>query len=172
MIRTLEVTQSIWAGLADGSMEATKASNILDIMLERIKKPQPPAAEASSPTGQVPMRTDLFTSTAELQPEHSAAMTLGMLSGNVSPNTAAAFGSIQSPGGSAYPNPMDLGIPSSAVEPTSGLPDFSASIFGMGGLGGNPGSPFSTMFGALAAEPNPMEFVSSSNFDWVSDKHS
>lgn len=174
MIRTLEVTRSIWAGLADDSMEAMKASSILELMLERIKKPQPPPAQgAAPPGGDVSLRSaNLFAAEAELQPEHSAAMTLGMLSGGVSPNTAAAaaaFGGIQSPGGSAYPNPMDLGIGAGPGEPVS-LPDFSSGIFGIGSLNGaNPASPFSTMFGALGAEVSaPMPEFGGGNFDWVS----
>jgi hypothetical protein len=168
MIRTLEVTQGIWAGLRDSSMEAMKASNILELMLERIKKPQPPAPPSTVAPGDVGglRSANLFDSADHLQPEHSAAMTLGMLSGGVSPNTAAAaaaFGGagIQSSGGSAYPNPMDLGL---GGEQTS-LPDFTSGIFG---VGANPASPFSTMFGALGGEVSaPMEFAGG-NFDWVS----
>ena len=177
MIRALEVTQSIWAGLADDSMEAMKASNILDLMLERIKKPQPPASAAppaatpaaAAPTpGDASLRSANLFDSADLQPEHSAAMTLGMLSGGgVSPNTAAAvaaFGGagIQSPGGSTYPNPMDLGMGGAEQQ---GLPDFTSGIYG-GPV--NPTSPFSTMFGALGGEVSaPMEFAGG-NFDWVS----
>ncbi|KAJ9137389.1 Fungal specific transcription factor domain-containing protein [Coniochaeta hoffmannii] len=177
MIRALEVTQSIWAGLADDSMEAMKASNILDLMLERIKKPQPPASAAppaatpaaAAPTpGDASLRSANLFDSADLQPEHSAAMTLGMLSGGgVSPNTAAAvaaFGGagIQSPGGSTYPNPMDLGMGGAEQQ---GLPDFTSGIYG-GPV--NPTSPFSTMFGALGGEVSaPMEFAGG-NFDWDS----
>ncbi|OIW34383.1 hypothetical protein CONLIGDRAFT_566845 [Coniochaeta ligniaria NRRL 30616] len=183
MIRTLEVTRAIWAGLADDSMEAMKASNILELMLERIKKPQPPVPVPTSalppPGADVSLRSaNLFAAAeAELQPEHSAAMTLGMLSGGVSPNTAAAAaafggGGIQSPGGSAYPNPMDLGMGGGG--PPGGeqvaLPDFSTGIFGLTALGsGNPTSPFSTMFGALGGEVSaPMPEFGGGNFDWDS----
>jgi hypothetical protein len=171
MIRTLEVTRAIWAGLADDSMDAMKASNILELMLERIKKPKPPVQ--SPVPGDVSLRSaNLFASEAELQPEHSAAMTLGMLSGGVSPNSAAAaaaFGGIQSPGGSAYPNPMDLGL-GAAVQEQVSLPDFSSGIFGIGNLNGaNPGSPFSAMFGALGGEVSaPMPEFAGGTFDWVS----
>jgi hypothetical protein len=168
MIRALEVTQSIWAGLAESSMEAMKACNILDLMLERIKRPQPPAPAnpAAAPGGDVPLRTANLFDSADLQPEHSAAMTLGMLSGGVSPNTAAAvaaFGaSMQSPGASsAFPNSMDLGLGGGEQ---NGLPDFASGIFG----GVNPASPFSTMFAAMGGEVSaPMEFTGG-NFDWVS----
>lgn len=167
MIRTLEVTQGIWAGLADSSMEAMNASSILELMLERIKKPQPPppgpspAAPSDATLGSVGLFAPGSTS---LQPEHSAAMTLGMLSGGMSPGIAAAavaFGAgMQSPGGSAYPNPMEMGLGGEQAS----LPDFTSGIYG----GLNPASPFSTMFGALGADIGaPMEFPGG-NFDWVS----
>lgn len=177
MIRTLEVTQGIWAGLGDGNVEAMNACSILELMLERIKKPQQPGggpgpapADAASlrPTTCLfdgGVEAEVAAATAALQPEHSAAMTLGMLSGGVSPGIAAAAGgfgaAMQSPGGSAYPNPMDLGL---GGEP-AGLPDFSTGMFG--GVG--PASPFSTMFGALSGGDlgAPMEFTGG-NFDWVS----
>lgn len=169
MIKNLEITMGIWKGLADGSMEATKAWHILEVMLEKINQPRSGQPSASP---EVAMRTDMFantTSAAELQPEHSAAMTLGMLSGGMSPNTATAFNNIQSPGGTAYP--MDLGIgPTGSTGAVSSLPDFSG-MFGMAGLnapGGNPGSPFSGMFGNLGgADASVMDFTAT-NFDWVS----
>lgn len=165
MIRSLEVTRSIWAGLADTSMEATKGASILELMLDRIQQPQP--FPGSTPAGDVPLRSANLFDQPDLQPEHSAAMTLGMLSGGVSPNSAAAaaaFGGIQSPGGTAYSNPMDLG-------PVGGMTDYSSGIFGLGGLGPNPASPFSTMFGALAGGEVPnMEFGGQGPgpIDWVS----
>lgn len=156
MIRSLEAARDIWEGLADGSMEAVKAYNISKIMLEKINSPAADGSSGLSPALQqsvAPMRNDLFAGLggAEMQPEHSAAMTLGMMSGGLTPNTAAAFGSVvQSPGGTAYPA-MDLSVPS--AERTGMTPDFS------GDSGLNPGSPFSSMF-------NNMEM--GQNFDWVS----
>jgi hypothetical protein len=106
---------------------------------------------------------------AELPPEHSAAMTLGMLSGGMSPNTATAFNNIQSPGGTAYH--MDLGIGASGSSGgVSSLPDFSG-MFGMAGLnapGGNPGSPFSGMFGNMGGTVASVMDFTATNFDWVS----
>lgn len=162
MIRSLEAARDIWEGLADGSMEAVKAYNIVKIMLEKINSPArdgassgpSPAVAESAPL----MRDDMLAGLggADMRPEHSAAMTLGMMSsGGLTPNTAAAFdGSVQSPGGTPYPA-MDLSVPSG--ERTGMTPDFS------GDLGLNPGSPFSSMFNAMG---NGMEM--GQNFDWVS----
>lgn len=158
MIQSLESARDIWEGLADGSMEAVKAYNIAKIMLDKIKSPAASGFQSDpSPAvlqSAVPMRNDVFANMdgAEMQPEHSAAMTLGMMSsGGLTPNTAAVFGSaVQSPGGTTYPA-MDLSGPPG--ERTGMTPDFS------GDLGLNPGSPFSSMF-------NNVEMGQS--FDWVS----
>ncbi|KAL1872098.1 hypothetical protein Daus18300_004467 [Diaporthe australafricana] len=159
MVRSLETTRDIWEGMTDGSMEAVKAYNIITIMLEKTRTPgaesQPSSAPSAGPQ-QPPavVKDDLFSNAAgaSLEPEQSAAMTLGMLSsGGLTPNTAAAFGgTMQSPGGTAYPG-MDLSVPP-VGEGTGMTPDFS------GDLGLAPGSPFSSMFG------NGMDI--GQNFDW------
>lgn len=159
MIQSLGAAKDIWEGLRDTSMDAFKAFNIAKIMLAKINSSSatdfPGESSAGLQQGTVPMRTDLFADMAgaDMQPEHSAAMTLGMMSsGGLTPNTATAFGSaIQSPGGTAYPA-MDLSVPPN--ERTGMTPDFS------GDLGLNPGSPFSSMFNGVDM---------GQNFDWVSD---
>lgn len=168
MIRALEAATGIWEGLADTSMEAVKAYNISKIMIQKVNnlnaagEPTGPVPAATGYTpGAVPMRDDMFAGLggAEMHPEHSAAMTLGMMSsGGLTPNTAAVLSSaVQSPGGTTYP-PLDFSIP--AGERTGLTPDIS------GDLGGNPGSPFSSMFYQMS---NGMEI--GQNFDWVSTDH-
>jgi hypothetical protein len=161
MVRSLETTRDIWEGMTDGSMEAVKAYNIIKIMLDKTRSPGPESQPSSVPPAvpQPPsaaMKDDLFSnvSGASMEPEQSAAMTLGMMSsGGLTPDTAAAFGgAMQSPGGTTYPG-MDLSVPP-VGEGTGMTPDFS------GDLGLNPGSPFSSMFG------NGMDI--GQNFDWVS----
>lgn len=155
MVKILEMTREIWKGLADGSMEAMRASTILEIMLEKINKLCP--QQCASPD-EVPIKAGLFTdlSPAELKPEHSSAMTLGMLSGGVTPNTATAFNTTQSPRGTDYLT-MDLSIP---VASEAGFTDLPAETLA---LGGNPGSPFSSMF-TMGASSTAMDFTT--NFDW------
>ncbi len=158
MISNLEVTREIWKGLSDGSVEAVKASNILELMLDKLKSPKP---DASASPSSVPVRTDLFekSPSIEMQPEHSAAMTLGMLSGGMTPNTAASLNTVQSPGGTIQ-SALDLNGMGSST--SSGMtPDFSADMFGMN----NVGSPFSSMFNGMAPTNNNLDFTS--NFDWV-----
>jgi hypothetical protein len=165
MISILESTRDIWKGFANTSMEAIKASQILDIMLEKIKNPTTtiqdivtghPILQQHLPPM---MKADPFAgmNPADLQPEHSAAMTLGMLSGGMTPNSAA-FNPVQSPGGTSYP--MDLGLSPSAE--TSGIAlDLAPELLG---LGNNPGSPFSSMFNGMSTTNMDM-----TNFDWVSN---
>lgn len=163
MIRALEAASAIWEGLADTSMEAVKAYQISKIMIEKVNNPNAagaptgavPAATGHQP-GAVPMRDDMFAGLgAEMHPEHSAAMTLGMMSsGGLTPNSAAVLGgAMQSPGGTTYP-PLDFSM--STGERTGLTPDIS------GDLGGN-SSPFSNMFYQMS---NGMEI--GQNFDWVS----
>ncbi|KAK1837329.1 hypothetical protein QBC39DRAFT_246275 [Podospora conica] len=181
MIRYLELTRDIWSGLGHTSMEAVKATSILDIMLAKIKRPgstdQPP-----------PTTHPLFpgSSNDDMRPEHSAAMTLGMLSGGgvatPSPNPpATVFDAVRSPGGTVYPA-FDLGshtnnnsMGSSGGGSGSGMtPDFSGGdlLFGGGGdPGAGPASPFSSMFGSMGGGVGggvggaSMDFTS--GLDWV-----
>lgn len=170
MIHNLEGAKEIWKGLADTSMEATKAWQILELMLEKINQaPQP----TSKGIPEVAMKSDSFADMAiapNLQPEHSAAMTLGMLSGGMSPNTAASFNSIQSPGGTSYPMDLGLGLMGGSGATQSMPADFT-SLYPMSGLGvpgGNPGSPLSGLFGSLGGNDTGVMDFTGSNFDWVS----
>jgi hypothetical protein len=142
MIETLDEVQDIWAKLSQESVEAFKASNILRIMLEKIKNPEP------APPSQTDNLFGNFGS-GDMQPEHSAAMTLGMLSGGVTPN-----GSFQSPGGTTYPN-LELGPSMGPPLPSEFQPDAGAA--------NNAASPFS-MFTNLGSSSN---MALDQNFDWV-----
>jgi hypothetical protein len=162
MIQRLELTRDIWQGLVESSMEAVKASHILAVMLEKIKRPASGQSTASPPT--IPMRADIFgaMTPGDMQVEHSAAISLGMLSGNLASGTPATpLGAGQSPGGTGYPS-ADIRQTASATVGgiDNGLtPDFSADTFVLN----NPASPFSSMFGNMGA--NAMDFTS--NLDWV-----
>ncbi|KAI1116793.1 hypothetical protein F5Y14DRAFT_33703 [Nemania sp. NC0429] len=147
MLKTLEDIRDIWSSLSQESVEAFKAWNILRVILEKIKDPEPPPSD----TGEIPNQTESqfgnFGS-IDMQPGHTAAMTLGMLSGGMTPN-----GSFQSPGGTAYPNldlGMNMGLPM--------IPEFQQDT----GPVNNAASPFS-MFTNLGNGSNiPLD----QNFDW------
>ncbi|KDN68792.1 putative fungal specific transcription factor domain-containing protein [Colletotrichum sublineola] len=104
MIRSLELTKDIWAGLADGSVEAYKAAKVLEIMLLKIKSPD--AQEETFKSEMFPT----FDGSPKMEPEHNAAMTLGMLSGGMTPNTAAAIESILQ-ASNDLGSSMDFGVP-------------------------------------------------------------
>ncbi|KAI0490165.1 fungal-specific transcription factor domain-containing protein [Xylaria cf. heliscus] len=147
MTKTLEDVRDIWSNLSQESVEAFKAWNILRIMLEKIKNPEESAVGTAETTSQMETPFGNMEST-EMQPEHTAAMTLGMLSGGMTPN-----GSFQSPGGTTYPN-LDLGAGMSLTP----IPDFQPDI----GAVNNAASPFS-MFTNLG---NANNMALDQNFDW------
>ncbi|KAI1326276.1 hypothetical protein F5Y16DRAFT_232926 [Xylariaceae sp. FL0255] len=151
MIDTLGEVQNIWSQLSQDSVEAYKASNILRIMLEKIKNPDPIPIDADAPLP--PIQTEnLFGNFGEMQPEHSAAMTLGMLSGGITPSTT-----FQSPGGTTYPN-IDLGMTMGIGTGLTPVPDFQSDIPPLN----NAASPFS-MFSNLG---NGSSMAIDQNFDW------
>ncbi|KAG9230604.1 fungal-specific transcription factor domain-containing protein [Amylocarpus encephaloides] len=101
MLTALETSQAIWKESSEASMEAFKAFNILNVILEKLKSTSEPTKADPSTTAQAFAQFD----GDDLKPEHSAAMTLGMLSGGLTPNSAAYLsGMAQSPGGNIYAN--------------------------------------------------------------------
>ncbi|TVY17050.1 Pyrrolocin cluster transcription factor fsdR [Lachnellula arida] len=112
MFKALESSHEIWKGTAEASMEAYKASSILGVMLEKLRCPK-----GSLPDGQTTAEVFAQFDEENLKPEHSAAMTLGMMSGGLTPNSAALFNSMaQSPGGTRYGNvDMNMSDPSSST---------------------------------------------------------
>ncbi|KAF2635345.1 hypothetical protein P280DRAFT_484721 [Massarina eburnea CBS 473.64] len=92
MLDAIETTVGIWDGLKDGSMEAYKAHSTLTVMLRQLKehhatrRQQPSFSSASTFPTSSPIMDD------KIAPEHSAAMTLGMLStGGMTPNSPNMF---------------------------------------------------------------------------------
>ena len=155
MSQVLENSQRIWKESAEASMEAYKAYNIIGIMLETIK-----VAKAPKPKNLT--STEVFAQFDQdnLKAEHSAAMSLGMLSGGLSPNSAAIFNNMgQSPRGTFYPNNYDI-----TMADTSGgtglTPNYAMDTSNPFTLNNMP-SPFSA-FGNTGAG---MGFE---NLDWVS----
>lgn len=148
MMSALESVRDIWKSLTQDSVEAYKAANILDIMLEKIKNPQSVPNTSMDATKQETLFGNFGT--ADLQPEHSAAMTLGMMSTGLTPN-------YQSPGGSSYP-PLDLGVRdmNTGFAPNLFQTDLTAGT-------NNAASPFS-LFNNLGTSG---DMTLDQNFDWV-----
>ena len=152
MIATLESVVTIWEGLADRSMEAYKAHTTLQVMLSKIRIHYS-TQQSFSPAAQAYPATAMQDDT-DVGPEHSAAMTLGMLStGALTPGASNMF----DPG--RYPSfdPSQQG--STGLTPNySGTAD-SGPV--------NAPSPFTNMFGGGAMGLQGLD-MPSTDIDWVS----
>ena len=98
MIRALEVSLDIWKETSDQSIEAYKASAILTIMLKKMRSSRPQRGRGTQNSFPFPSssstaeNSQTFDAPVEEKPEHSAAMTLGMLSsGGIGPNNSTQF---------------------------------------------------------------------------------
>ncbi|KAK3334773.1 fungal-specific transcription factor domain-containing protein [Neurospora tetraspora] len=167
MIKSLEVTRDIWKGLADESMDALKAFKVLDIMLDKINGTQSseyPASATEIPT--TTKATEFSDPVQEMRPEHSAAITLGMLSSGIDASSTSPTHAAQSLDGPNYPS---LNMNVSADPATSGTgslsmgltPDYLGDT--MAGIGDT--SPFSSLFGDGMGN-STLDFTT--NFDWNS----
>lgn len=174
MFSVLQTTKEIWRPLADGSMEAFKAYNILRVVLEKMESTDTPSTNASEPPttcADIPAHGVNFTpSTSSLdtpgdtlqpQPLESGIMSPVNLVPTAGPNLGGLFGTaVQSPGGGAYGTldaSMGSGLGGEDFSPSDFQGDFLSSMatFNFAGTGlANPGSMDENM-------------DLTSNFDWV-----
>ena len=96
MIQALELSNDIWTETRDQSMESYKASEILTVMIKKLKYcgHHPKNHQSQNPYlfSNLAENPVTYRSQVEEKPEHSAAMTLGMLSnGGMTTNTSARF---------------------------------------------------------------------------------
>ncbi|KAL9009989.1 MAG: hypothetical protein Q9173_005028 [Seirophora scorigena] len=158
MIRALEVSNDIWKETRDQSMESYKANEILTIIIAKMKDRVQPGGGGGGGSRQAASAPFPFPSLSngnanspyppnpgmEDKPEHSAAMTLGMLSsGGLSSNNAPTANMLMGSNGggaSGYPNP-----PNPNVNEMQGLPAYTMDQSG-NGIPSAP-SPFSFMTG-------------------------
>jgi hypothetical protein len=158
MLQVLETSQHIWNESAESSMEAYKASHIIGIMLEKLKCSKNQQTEG-------PTTSEVFAQFDEenLKPEHSAAMTLGMLSGGLSPNSATIFNNMaQSPGGTRYAN-IDMSMGDSSAS-TGLTPNFQIDQSNPFASLNSVSSPFS-VFGNTSNGAGILDMPA--NLDWV-----
>ena len=149
MIRALEVSNDIWKETKDSSMEAYKASEILGVILRKMKSRGSAAGIPPRNLFPFPGMTNgtdgqafpgqAFPGLVEEKPEHSAAMTLGMLSnGGMTPGSAAMFNNAFPPNmGDTQSSGLTPGY--SMEEAANGIPSAPSplSFFGNGNLGGD-----------------------------------
>ena len=160
MVRALEVSNDIWKETKDQSMEAFKASEILTVILNKMKYSRSQAAGRTTqnpfPFPGLSNGTDGqgFGLSGEEKPEHSAAMTLGMLSnGGMTPNSASMFNG-------AFPS-MGGVNPSMGDRQSAGL---------------TPGYSMDQAANSIPSVPSPLSFFGNgnlagdmpANLDWVS----
>lgn len=183
MMGALRHCIGIWDGLRDQSMEAYKASTTLRIMLEKLLAQQYALGNVQAPRMQPPQQFPSRSSTfgvfpngnvadvaeEEVPPEHSAAMTLGLLSsGGVSPNAGFATNAANglSMEGRGYPASM-----AGLLDPLpdrSGLTPQYSGVDGMAQAVPGAASPFSQFFGAQPAMANTVGPDGGVEVDWVS----
>lgn len=157
MLEAIETAVSIWDGLKDHSMEAYKAHATLSVMLEQLRQ--------NRPTRQAPNGFQAASSVypamapmddANVAPEHSAAMTLGMLStGGMTPNSANMFDQ-------RYPASMATLLNDPMPQQSTGLtPQYN----GAGNAPETAPSPFSNLFGASLFQN--MDLPPTDSLNWV-----
>lgn len=150
MIGSLEDARDIWRALAETSMEAFKATKVIDIMLEKIRNPAP--SSESQPESRTETMTDLGSS---IGIDPSPALTQGLFSvdGMSQFNPSA---NPFSPSNNSGLIGMDFG---GLAAPE--VNDFQTDGFGAPGAA-SPFSMFTNMGGPnTGADPG-------ANFDWVS----
>jgi hypothetical protein len=164
MLDAIDTAVGIWDGLKDHSMEAYKAHATLSVMLDQLKQHQVTrqSQSFSSASSAFPSVSSAFPSASPMDesnvaPEHSAAMTLGMLStGGLTPNSASMFDT-------RYPASIGnlLNDPVPPQQPTGLTPNYN---------GGTPNGPenagFSNLFGTSLGFQS-LDLPSNSNIDWV-----
>ncbi|EKG21814.1 Transcription factor fungi [Macrophomina phaseolina MS6] len=164
MFAALERAIPIWNELQNGSMEAYKAHAALSVMLNTLKSNQPARAPNFAAATAYPATAN-NQDDANVAPEHSAAMTLGMLStGALIPNSSNMFDTRPT-----YPASMGniLNDPLPPVSSGSGLTPQYAGPSSSGENNGpiSAASPFSQMFGASNMSLQGID-MPSTNLDW------
>lgn len=147
MVQALETSNAIWKEFRDVSMEAYKANELLTVMLGKLKHKCP--TRTTTGTGQLPPFT--FANTGlpsdppttfprdDIRPEHSAAMTLGLLSsGGVASSSVPMFdrGFSPTPSGNVAMSDASSGL-TPGYAPEAAVGDPTASLFTMLGQQGN-----------------------------------
>lgn len=151
IMRSLDVTGDIWQEMSSTSVDAYKAGTVLRIMLESVRNAR--ATGLARPVSDGPPSHEINCSRnyADMKPEQSAAVGLGMLAGSISPESPGTLNN-------KLPPLSHMNLP--PVSPDSTMPpDLQFDTFGMNRVQ----SPLS-MFAQLGGNGPDMM----SNIDWVS----
>lgn len=178
MIATIEQSLSIWDTLRDQSMEAFKVHGMLQATLEKLRSHEAQLRQQTgSPGGAFggltgprastafPTMNGVGADDANVAPEHSAAMTLGMLStGALTPNSANMFAAYGEPTSSS------AGMPSTSSASTGLTPGYAPGTASAADASPvNAPSPFSSLFGGPGLGFQDLS-MPNANIDWVSTR--
>lgn len=166
MFTAIEHSTQIWITLRDQSMEAYKASATLQVMLEKLRNHSALRERLTSNLSFAQSGGGVAhdQSIANGGPEHSAAMTLGMMSSGMTPDAMAGM--------------YDRGMPQSQQQTgttpqpgqTTAEQQQNAAIAGMGAMpqqADGMGS-FSHLFAGIGGFQGFQALDQASNLDWVS----
>jgi hypothetical protein len=160
MLAALEQSRSIWEGFQDQSTEAMKAYGILTAMLDKLQAHEAQLRQqfqGFAPTTY--SQNNMSGSEQNVAPEHSAAMTLGMLStGALTPDAANMF--------AQYDRNQNQQSQTSQAQ-TSGLGSQYLSTGEQSIEPVSAPSPFSSLFQPGMGVLN-MDALPATNIDWVS----
>ncbi|KAI5462999.1 fungal-specific transcription factor domain-containing protein [Mariannaea sp. PMI_226] len=155
MIVSLEKAKAIWKTLADSSMEAYKATKIIEIMLHKIQNPE--QGDEAAPTPQPDVMQDLKPSVMSLDPSPSGSSSF------VASNSMAEFNVGLEPFSAPSTTPF-MGMDFGMMVPTEGV-DLQTEGFAAPG----PASPFSSMFTNMGVGTGSGTGIDlNTTFDWVS----
>lgn len=155
MIFKLQTTRDIWHGLADESVEAEKASNIIRIMLDKIKNPKASGTAKLDKDSPGSGAVAYGFGQGGLKPEQSAAMTLGMLSTGIPLPTPGPFSSGQTPKTDSFM--AEFGLSGNTLSLGAGSMEDDLHL----GSVGLDNAASSLLFSNM---PNPVDLAA--NFDW------
>jgi len=152
MFETIERAVSIWETLRDQSLEAYKASSVLKVMLEKLKNHQVLRQQLQSNFSFVSDNNGVAAD-GHVAPEHSAAMTLGLLSsgGVMTPETMGMYDR-------AYLQPARTGVTPQPTKDELGVAPMAHM---------DPGTPFSSLFGSNFGGFQSLD-IPGASLDWVS----
>ena len=153
MIGALEDATMIWKSLVDSSMEAFKASKVIEIMLEKIKDP------AQSVNGSMPLRTDSISTLGSnfgMDQAPGMGAGTGMMSADGFGNFDLGMSPFSNNNSSAFMG-MEFSLP------PANMGDMQTDGYNATGAA----SPLS-MFTNLGGNSGTAAEMTAANFDWVS----
>lgn len=154
MFTGVEHVVAIWESMRDQSMEAYKASTALRVMLDKLKNQEALRQQLNQNISFVQINNGVAPD-GQVAPEHSAAMTLGMMSsGGLTPEAMSMFDRGYQVQGAAQRGAMNNQAIAGAEQMGATMPQ--------------QGDPFANLFGPM----NGFQGIemSPANIDWVREK--